>query len=225
MEQLPHGEKKQEAMPEPGPSLRQTVKKTLRQAKESMGFSKFGATDLKQADLSDSNLAEEDFSYSALMDTVFDRSDLSKATFRAAALKGASFRSANVSGATFATSDLQSVTFSGADLTGHASGVLGAVGTTRGHRERTALRASRRGDARAVAVDEGVPVAAPALDRIDLVAVVLGVRNHTFTRWTGFAFGRVLGFGGGWVSLLYATASKNQSRQCQSVDPSVRRQG
>jgi uncharacterized protein YjbI with pentapeptide repeats len=130
MEQLPHGKKQQEAAPEPGLSLRQTLKKTFRQAKAMMGISKFGAVALQQADLSDSNLAGENFSYSALTETVFDRSDLRKATFSAAALTGASFAGANVSGATFAASALQNATFIGADLTGtkfQASALKGAT--------------------------------------------------------------------------------------------------
>lgn len=117
MEQLPHAETKQTAIPESESSLRQTLKKTFRQAKAMMGLSRFGAVVLKQADLSDSNLAGENFSYSALTETVFDRSDLSKATFSAAALKSASFAGANVSSATFTASALENANFKGADLT------------------------------------------------------------------------------------------------------------
>jgi uncharacterized protein YjbI with pentapeptide repeats len=126
MEELPHGEKKLEA----SQSLRQTLKKTLRQAKSSMGFSKFGATVLKQADLSDSNLAAEDFSYSALIEIIFDRSDLTETTFRASALKGASFIGSNISSAAFTASDLQNVSFNNADLNRtvfQASNLKGAI--------------------------------------------------------------------------------------------------
>lgn len=130
MEHVPHDAKNQETKPEREPGLRKTLKQTLREAKALMGLSKFGATVLKQADLSDSNLAGEDFSYSALNETVFDRSDLNKATFRAAAITGASFADANLSSATFAASALEKTTFNGANLSGtkfHSSALKGAT--------------------------------------------------------------------------------------------------
>ncbi|HSX07139.1 MAG TPA: pentapeptide repeat-containing protein [Candidatus Saccharimonadia bacterium] len=116
MDELSRSEK--EATPEPEPSLRETLKNTFRQAKATMGISKFGATVLKQADLSDSDLSGQDFSYSALMGTNFDRSNLASAKFRAAALKDTSFVGANIRDAVFAASDLQNANFTNADLAG-----------------------------------------------------------------------------------------------------------
>lgn len=117
MEQVPHSEKKTEIEPEHETSLHQTIKMTLRRAKSSIGISQFAAVNLKQSDLSDTNLSGVDFSYSALMETVFDGSDLSEATFRAAALKGTSFDNANLTKALFAASDLQDAKFHRTNLT------------------------------------------------------------------------------------------------------------
>ncbi|MDB5182736.1 MAG: pentapeptide repeat-containing protein [Candidatus Saccharibacteria bacterium] len=86
-------------------------------------------TDLRAADLTDSNLAGKDFSGSALMDTNFDRTDLSEAKFKGSALKGASFVGANLTSAVFTGADLGNVNFENADLSGakfSASALKGA---------------------------------------------------------------------------------------------------
>jgi BTB/POZ domain-containing protein KCTD9 len=117
MEQLPHSPKVAAPKQENNSGLFTTLKAALKQAKASMGMSKFAAIDLKQADLSDSNLAEGNFSYSSLLETKFNRSIVTDAMFMAAALKGSSFENSNLTNSIFGASDLQEVNFNGANLT------------------------------------------------------------------------------------------------------------
>jgi uncharacterized protein YjbI with pentapeptide repeats len=113
MEQVPHTA---EPAHEDLKSLRKTIIDSVKEAVAGTGAAP-KASDLRQADLTDTDLAGKDFSASALMETSFDRSDLQGAKFKGAALKGASFIEANLKGATFGGSDLQGANFDKADLT------------------------------------------------------------------------------------------------------------
>lgn len=75
------------------------------------------ASNLAQADLTDTDLSGKDFSMSALMDVKFDRSDLHDAKFKAAALSGASFVETNLTNVFFGHADLQNANFDQANLT------------------------------------------------------------------------------------------------------------
>lgn len=75
------------------------------------------ASNLSQADLSDTDLAGKDFSMSALVEATFDGANLRDTKFKAAALNGASFIGVNLTDAQFSSSDLQSANFTKADLT------------------------------------------------------------------------------------------------------------
>lgn len=97
------------------PSLYKTIVDGVKGATGSKTAPK--ASNLTQADLTDTNLAGKDFSMSALMNTSFDRSNLHGAKFKAAALGKASFVEANLSATVFSSSDLQDANFNNADLT------------------------------------------------------------------------------------------------------------
>jgi uncharacterized protein YjbI with pentapeptide repeats len=98
--------------------LRKTLKQALKQAKASMGMSRFGAVSMPQSDLTDSQLADENFSYSALAGTKFDRSNLGGATFAASDLRDTSYVDADLAKATLSACDLHNANFSGANLAG-----------------------------------------------------------------------------------------------------------
>jgi uncharacterized protein YjbI with pentapeptide repeats len=97
-------------------SWRKSFRDAFKSAKRSK--SKFSMTELKQSDLSGTNLAGQEFGFSSLEGSNFDGSNLTGAKFSAAALKGSTFKGANLTDATFAGSDAQDVCFDNADLTG-----------------------------------------------------------------------------------------------------------
>lgn len=99
-------------------SIRKTLKETFKLARRST--SKFTATELKQSDLSDTNLVGADFSFSSLSKSNFDNADLTDAKFRAAELREATFKGANLAGVLFAGSDMQAACFDGANVSGAA---------------------------------------------------------------------------------------------------------
>ncbi len=122
MAQVPHGGVKTESEgtdvkeSKSEPSLYKTIINGVREVTGNKPTAL--ASDLRQADLTDTDLAGKDFSMSALMEATFDRSDLRDAKFKAAALSDASFAEANLTNAVFNGSDMRNVAFDKADLTG-----------------------------------------------------------------------------------------------------------
>ena len=95
MEQVSHEEPKHGHEEKADPRLYQTIIEGIKEVTGSKSAAK--ASVLKQADLTDTDLAGTDFSMSELTGASFDRSNLARATFKATALRGASFAGANLS--------------------------------------------------------------------------------------------------------------------------------
>jgi uncharacterized protein YjbI with pentapeptide repeats len=96
MEQVrPAAAKTQEA----NVSLGKSLKDIFKRAKHSK--SKFSAVELKQSDLSDSNLVGADFSATSLAETNFDGANLTDAAFVASDVRKSSFKGANLTSAAF----------------------------------------------------------------------------------------------------------------------------
>jgi uncharacterized protein YjbI with pentapeptide repeats len=129
MAQVPHNSAKTAHTDKSEDGLFKTIVGGIKEATTGGGAAP-KSSDLKQADLTDTNLAGKDFSMSALVDATFDRSDLHGAKFKGTALSGASFVETNLSDTVFNGSDLQNVNFDKADLTHakfHASAFKGAT--------------------------------------------------------------------------------------------------
>jgi len=98
-----------------GNSVGKILRGQFKLAKKSK--SRFSWSELRESDLSDTNLAGEDFSTSSIEKSNFDRANLAGATFRGSSLNKSTFNGANLAGALFAGSDLTKSSFDGADLT------------------------------------------------------------------------------------------------------------
>jgi uncharacterized protein YjbI with pentapeptide repeats len=80
----------------------------------------FNKNDLKNANLSNSNLIGSSFEQSNLQGAAFDGSDLTDATFHEASLAGASFKNCKLHNTAFKRTDLSDVSFEGQALIGTA---------------------------------------------------------------------------------------------------------